>query len=43
VDADQILVMADGRLVECGSHDELLARRGEYHELVQTQASPALV
>jgi ABC-type bacteriocin/lantibiotic exporter with double-glycine peptidase domain len=42
VDSDLILVMSDGRLVECGTHAELLARRGEYHDLVQTQASPAL-
>jgi ABC-type transport system involved in Fe-S cluster assembly fused permease/ATPase subunit len=42
VDADLILVLANGQLVERGTHEELLARRGEYHDLVQTQASPAL-
>ncbi len=31
--ATRILVLDDGRLVESGSHDELLARRGAYHRL----------
>ena len=34
-DADQILVMADGRIVEQGSHDELLARHGAYWEMAR--------
>jgi ATP-binding cassette subfamily B protein len=34
-DADQILVMEDGRIVERGSHAELLARRGEYWSMAQ--------
>ncbi|RDH78042.1 ABC transporter ATP-binding protein [Mycolicibacterium moriokaense] len=34
-DADQILVMEDGRIVESGSHAELLARRGEYWSMAQ--------
>jgi ATP-binding cassette subfamily B protein len=41
VDADLILVMADGRLIEHGRHSELMTRRGAYHELVLNQASPA--
>ncbi|HKE14464.1 MAG TPA: peptidase domain-containing ABC transporter [Kofleriaceae bacterium] len=32
--ADVILVMVAGKLVEVGSHDELMRRRGHYHELV---------
>ena len=31
--ADQILVLDRGQIVERGTHDELLARRGSYHRL----------
>jgi ATP-binding cassette subfamily B protein len=34
-DADVILVMEAGRIVEGGSHDELLARHGEYWAMIQ--------
>ena len=34
-DADLILVMEAGRIVEQGNHAELLARRSAYHELTQ--------
>lgn len=38
-DADTILVMEDGRIVEQGSHDELLAAQGAYSRLYQAQFS----
>ena len=37
--ADRVLVMKRGRLIEDGTHAELLARGGEYAELWQLQAS----
>lgn len=36
-DADRILVVRDGRIVERGNHEELLAARGFYHELYMSQ------
>jgi len=36
-DADNILVIDDGRIVERGTHDELLAQRGFYHNLYMSQ------
>ncbi|MER7169098.1 ABC transporter ATP-binding protein [Micromonospora sp. NPDC000207] len=36
-DADLILMMEQGRIVEQGTHDELLAARGAYHRLYQAQ------
>lgn len=36
-DADTILMMERGSIVEQGSHDELLARRGAYYTLYQAQ------
>ena len=35
--ADMILVMKDGDIVESGSHDELLAKRGFYADLYNSQ------
>ena len=41
-DADLIVVMQDGQVVEQGAHDELLARRGAYADLYDAQfAAPA--
>jgi len=39
VDAHQILVMEEGRIVERGSHTELVARGGRYAEMWQLQQS----
>ena len=38
-DADQILVIADGRIKESGTHDSLMAANGTYAHLVELQAS----
>src|SRR3712207_228775 len=39
-DADQILVVDDGRIVERGTHEELLAAGGHYADLYRTQFAP---
>ncbi|MGM9641980.1 MAG: ABC transporter ATP-binding protein [Eubacteriales bacterium] len=36
-DADVIVVLNHGEIVESGSHEELLARNGEYHKLYENQ------
>jgi ATP-binding cassette subfamily B multidrug efflux pump len=41
-DAELILVMNDGAIIEQGTHAELLARRGFYHELYSSQFEEAL-
>jgi ATP-binding cassette, subfamily B, heavy metal transporter len=41
-DADQILVLEDGRVVEHGRHRQLLARGGHYAKMWERrQAAPA--
>ena len=35
--ADQVLVVNDNRIIERGTHDELLARGGFYHQLYMSQ------
>ena len=35
--ADTILVIGDGTIVESGTHEELMARRGRYYSLYQAQ------
>jgi len=37
--ADQIVVLEDGVVAACGTHDELVARPGLYHDLVQLQGA----
>lgn len=36
-DADQIVVLEAGRIVEIGTHSELIAKRGYYFELIKNQ------
>ena len=37
--ADRILVLSGGRIIESGSHDELIAKRGVYADLFELQAA----
>src|SRR5690606_19454062 len=37
--ADRIVVLGDGRVLETGTHEELLARRDAYHRLWSAQVS----
>ena len=39
IDSDVILVMKDGKLIEQGTHDVLLQRRGFYYDLFTSQAA----
>ncbi|GAA2792510.1 ABC transporter ATP-binding protein [Kitasatospora paracochleata] len=41
-DADVILVMENGSIVEQGNHDELIAAQGAYHRLYQAQFAQAV-
>ncbi len=36
--ANKIVVLDQGRIIECGSHDELMALKGKYHRLIEIQA-----
>ncbi len=42
-DADVILVMNEGQIIEKGTHKALLERRGFYHDLYNSQFTEALV
>ena len=42
-DADLVLVLEEGRIVERGRHAEMLARRGRYRELYEKNLQPAAV
>ena len=35
--ADRIVVLVDGRIVQCGVYDELLAQPGQFRELARRQ------
>ena len=37
--ADRIYVMAEGQVVECGTHDQLMASAGQYAELYRLQSA----
>ena len=41
--ADLIVVIEEGRIVEQGKHEELLARSGKYQKMVMLQTQPELV
>ena len=41
MNADKILVLYNGSIVEEGTHQELVDRKGMYHQLVQRQMSGA--
>ena len=41
-DADVILVMEQGRIVEQGNHHDLLVRQGHYYDLYQSQFAAAI-
>lgn len=36
-DADQIIVLHQGKVVETGNHETLIARKGAYYDLVKNQ------
>jgi ATP-binding cassette subfamily B protein len=38
--ADEILFVEDGRVVERGTHDELIALGGKYQHLYELQSNP---
>ncbi len=36
--ADKIMVLKEGNLVECGNHEQLMAKKGEYYEMFTNQS-----
>jgi ATP-binding cassette subfamily B protein len=39
--ADQIVVIEDGQIIEKGTHDQLLAAEGRYYDMLTTQLEAA--
>ena len=39
-DADRIMVIGNGRILESGSHDDLMAQKGVYYNMVVSQMRP---
>ena len=37
MNADQIVVIEKGKIIETGNHSELVAKKGNYYELVKNQ------
>ena len=35
--ADEIIILRNGRIVERGTHEELLAQKGEYYDIFKAQ------
>lgn len=38
--ANKIVVLAEGQVVEHGTHDDLMQNKGAYYNLVTTQVTP---
>lgn len=38
MNADNIVVVKDGQIIECGTHPDLMSNRGEYYEMFCDQA-----
>ena len=36
--AEEILLLSDGKIAECGSHEELMEQKGKYYELFLVQS-----
>jgi len=41
--ADQIIVLADGQIIEAGTHSELLAKKGTYASMVNTNKNDSII
>jgi ATP-binding cassette subfamily B protein len=41
--ADRLVVLKDGAVVEMGTHEELLSRKGEFHRLVEMQKNMSTI